>query len=70
MKSNSESASAEALIKGYEEFQTEARLLDPNYTPVTVNTDAGDGTKQAWLNLFPTVTLVLYCLVKYQTIET
>ncbi len=55
----SESASAEALTKGYEEFQTEARLLDPNYTPVTVNTDAWDGTKQAWLNLFPTVTLVL-----------
>lgn len=54
-----ESASASALTKGYAEFQTEARLLDPNYTPVTVNIDAWDGTKQAWLNLFPTVTLVL-----------
>ncbi len=35
-----ESASAEALTKGYGEFHTEARLLDPHYAPVTVNTDA------------------------------
>ena len=54
-----ESASAKALTAGYEEFQTEARFLDPNYAPVTVNTDAWDGTQQAWLALFPTVTLVL-----------
>ncbi len=51
-----ESASAEALTKGYAEFQTEARLLNPNYDTVTVTTDAWDGTQQAWLNLFPTVT--------------
>ncbi len=54
-----ESASVEALTKGYAEFQTEAHFLDPNYTPVTVNIDAWDGTQQAWRNLFPTVTLVL-----------
>ena len=54
-----ESTSAEALTKGYAEFQTEARLLNPNYDTVTVTTDAWDGTQQAWLNLFPTVTLVL-----------
>ena len=54
-----ESASASALTQGYEEFQTEARLLDPHYAPITVNTDAWEGTRQAWLNLFPTVTLVL-----------
>lgn len=54
-----ESASSNALTKGYEEFKTEARLLNPDYTPVTVNTDAWDGTQQAWRNLFPTVTLVL-----------
>ncbi len=54
-----ESASAEALTTGYAEFQTEARLLNPNYDTVTVTTDAWDGTQQAWLNLFPTVTLVL-----------
>ena len=47
------------LTQGYGEFQREARLLDPNYAPVTVNTDAWDGTQQAWLELFPTVTLVL-----------
>ena len=54
-----ESASAEALTAGYGEFQREAHLLNPNYAPVTVNTDAWDGTQQAWLNLFSTVTLVL-----------
>ena len=54
-----ESASAEALAQGYGEFQAEVLLLDPNYAPITVNTDAWDGTRQAWLNLFPTVTLVL-----------
>lgn len=54
-----ESASAEALTQGYEEFQAEAHLLDPHYAPITVNTDAWKGTQQAWLELFPTVTLVL-----------
>ncbi|MDJ0576318.1 MAG: hypothetical protein QNJ65_14255 [Xenococcaceae cyanobacterium MO_234.B1] len=54
-----ESASGEALTKGYEEFRTEAYLLDPYYAPVTVNIDAWEGTQQAWLTLFPTVTLVL-----------
>ena len=43
-----ESASAEALTKGYAEFQTEARLLNPNYDTVTVTTDAWDGTQQAY----------------------
>ena len=54
-----ESADSVALTQGYGEFQQEARLLDSNYTPVTVNTDAWDGTQQAWLALFPTITLVL-----------
>ncbi len=54
-----ESASVEALTQGYGEFKAEARLLDPHYTPVTVNTDAWDGTREAWLALFPNVTLVL-----------
>ncbi len=54
-----ESASAEALSKGYGEFHLLARFLNPNYAPITVNTDAWDGTRQAWLNLFPTMTLVL-----------
>ncbi len=54
-----ESASASALTAGYGDFHAEACLLDPNYAPITVNTDAWDGTKQAWLNLFPTVTIIL-----------
>jgi len=54
-----EAADGAALTQGYGEFQKEARLLDPNYAPVTVNTDAWDGTQQAIRALFPTVTLVL-----------
>ncbi len=54
-----EAADGIALTQGYGEFQKEARLLDPNYVPVTVNTDAWDGTQQAWRALFPIVTLVL-----------
>ncbi len=53
------SASPTALTEGYGEFQREARLLDPNYAPVTVNTDAWEGTREAWAFLFPTVVLVL-----------
>ena len=40
-----ESPSAEALTQGYGEFQAEARLLDPDYAPITVNTDGWDGTQ-------------------------
>ncbi len=54
-----ESPSAEALTEGYGEFQAEARLLDSHYAAITVNTDAWDGTQQAWLKLFPHVTLIL-----------
>ncbi len=47
------------MTEGYREFQQETRLLDPNYTPITVNTDAWEATQEAWLTLFPTVVLVL-----------
>ncbi len=40
-----ETADGVALTEGYREFQTETRLLDPHYAPVTVNTDAWDGTQ-------------------------
>ena len=67
-----ESASGEALTKGYAEFQTEARLLNPNYDTVTVTTDAWDGTQQAWLKLFPTGKLVLcflHAVLKVQKVR-
>jgi hypothetical protein len=54
-----DSASPGTLTEGYREFQQESRLLDANYTPITVNTDAGEGTQIAWQTLFPSVVLVL-----------
>ncbi|MGH2413318.1 MAG: hypothetical protein ACRDEA_06440 [Microcystaceae cyanobacterium] len=39
--------------------EKEVHLLDPDYAPQTVNTDAWEPTQLAWKALFPTVTLVL-----------
>ncbi len=64
-----EAADGVALTQGYGEFQREAQLLDPNYAPITVNTDAWDGTQQALLNLFSTVTLVLCFLHAVLTVQ-
>lgn len=52
-------ASTEELTKGYQEFQKEATELAPDYQPETVCTDGFLATRKAWLQLFPTVTLVL-----------
>ena len=34
-----ESASPTALTQGYREFKEEVQLIDPDYTPITLNTD-------------------------------
>ena len=54
-----ESASPTALTEGYREFKEEVQLIDPDYTPITVNTDAWEATREAWLTLFPSVVVVL-----------
>ena len=48
------------LTDGYGTFRQEARNVDPDYTPSTVNVDGWAGTQAAWLALFPT-TVVLLC---------
>ncbi len=52
-------ASADALEKAYGEFATEARQVQPAYTPQTVNTDGFHSTRVAWPRLFKTITLIL-----------
>ena len=40
-------------------FAKEAKAVDPDYAPVTVNTDGWAATQAAWKALFPRITLIL-----------
>jgi hypothetical protein len=57
-----ESAGTEELQAAYGVFRDEARNVQPEYTPKTVNTDGWRGTKAAWAILFPTI-VVLQCFL-------
>ena len=50
------------LTKGYGVFKQEACDIDPDYAPVTVNTDGWQATRRAWLALFPLV-VILRCFL-------
>ena len=54
-----ETAGADDLTKAYGVFREEARRLDPDYRPETVNTDGWSATQAAWRALFQGVTPVL-----------
>ena len=54
-----DSASEAALTQAYGVFAEEAKALDPEYTPQTVNTDGWAATQAAWKALFPTITVML-----------
>lgn len=47
-----------SLEKAYSIFKQEAEQIDPNYKPLTVNTDGWKSTQNAWKILFPTITLL------------
>lgn len=53
------SASEAALTQAYGVFAQEAKALDPEYTPETVNTDGWAATQGAWKTLFPSITVIL-----------
>ena len=53
------SASETDLKQAYGVFAEEARALDPDYGPQTVNTDGWAATQAAWKALFPTITVIL-----------
>lgn len=52
------SASTEDLSAAYGVFRAEARNVQPDYTPKTVNTDGWKGTRGAWQALFPLAVLL------------
>jgi hypothetical protein len=54
-----ETADADELTRAYGVFRDEARCLDPEYRPETVNTDGWPATQAAWRALFKGVTLIL-----------
>ncbi|HNS01291.1 MAG TPA: hypothetical protein PKM78_02785 [Anaerolineae bacterium] len=47
-----------ALTQAYSRFQEEARHLQSEYTPKTVNTDGWQATQNAWRALFATVVVI------------
>jgi hypothetical protein len=53
------SADGDDLTKAYGVFCQEARHLDPEYQPETVNTDGWPATQAAWRTLFNGVTIIL-----------
>lgn len=53
-----EAASEAALSDAYGVFAVEARALDSDYAPATVNTDGWQATRAAWQGLFPTLTVI------------
>ncbi len=53
------SANTQALVEGYQSFQTEALALNPDYCPETVNTDGWPHTQAARQTLFPGIQIVL-----------
>jgi hypothetical protein len=52
-------AGTDALTEAYGVFRDEARRLDPQYRPETVNTDGWPATQAAWRALFKGVTVIL-----------
>lgn len=53
------SASQTDLEKAYGVFASEARALDADYAPETVNTDGWSATQNAWKALFKQITIIL-----------
>jgi hypothetical protein len=54
-----ETAGNDDLEAAYGVFRDEARQLDPDYRPETVNTDGWPATKAAWRALFKGITVIL-----------
>ena len=65
----SEKAGTAELTEAYGDFRQEARNLNPEYEPETVNTDGWEPTQSAWKTLFPTVVIILCFLHAFLKIK-
>jgi hypothetical protein len=54
----SEGAGTDDLKEAYGVFKDEARDIEPEYAPKTINTDGWHGTQAAWKVLFPLVAIL------------
>jgi hypothetical protein len=50
------------LTEAYQHFKDEARHLDPENQPETINTDGWEATQKAWRSLFPLI-IILECFL-------
>ena len=55
----SETANEKDLTFAYAEFMFESQEIDPNYQPISVNTDGWSATQKSWKNLADKTTLIL-----------
>jgi hypothetical protein len=55
----SETAKTQDLTEAYGVFKKEAKALNSDYAPKSVNIDGWKATMQAWKHLFPGITIVL-----------
>jgi hypothetical protein len=62
-------ADTPSLTEAYSHFKHEAQRLKPDYQPETVNIDGWTATKNAWLKLFPMITLIQCFLHAYLSIR-
>jgi len=53
------------LKEAYGVFKEEALDIDPDYSPITVNTDGWSATKNAWKCLFPAIVIIQCFLHAY-----
>jgi len=57
------------LKDAYGVFKTEAQDINPDYTPITVNTDGWAATKNTWQALFPSIVIIQCFLHAYLKIR-
>jgi hypothetical protein len=62
-------ADEEHLTEAYGHFKQEARHIDPDYQPQTVNTDGWSPTQLAWQTLFPAIAIILCFLHSFLSIR-
>jgi hypothetical protein len=53
-----ENAGEAALAKSYGVFRSEAKTLNPDYSPRSVNIDGWKATRKAWTALFPAIAVI------------
>lgn len=62
-------ADTASLTEAYAHFKHEALRLKPDYQPKTLNIDGWSATKNAWLKLFPMITIIQCFLHAYISIR-